>query len=91
MFHRERDASTVALVHLVARLNAGGFQLLDCQFITEHLKRFGAIEIARDDYSVLLDRARVIEGDFYSLSPDASPEDILQLISQTSKTECSTA
>jgi leucyl/phenylalanyl-tRNA--protein transferase len=44
MFHRERDASKVALVHLVARLKAGGYQLLDTQFVTDHLKSFGAIE-----------------------------------------------
>src|SRR5215475_12041983 len=44
MFHRARDASKVALVHLVARLKAGGFKLLDTQFVTDHLKTFGAIE-----------------------------------------------
>ena len=45
MFHRARDASKVALVHLVARLMAGGFELLDTQYVTEHLKSFGAVEI----------------------------------------------
>ncbi len=57
MFSRERDASKVALVHLVARLIRGGFILLDCQFMTEHLRSFGAIEIARDDFKVLLAQA----------------------------------
>ncbi len=57
MFSRERDASKVALVHLVARLKAGGFVLLDSQFITSHLQRFGAIEIPRDDYRDRLQRA----------------------------------
>jgi len=57
MFHRARDASKVALVHLVARLIAGGFELLDTQYVTEHLKSFGAIEIPRRRYSALLDRA----------------------------------
>ena len=47
MFHRARDASKVALVHLVARLKAGGFTLLDTQFVTDHLKTFGAIEVSR--------------------------------------------
>ena len=54
MFSRERDASKVALVHLVARLIEGGFRLLDCQFMTEHLRSFGAIEIPRDDFRALL-------------------------------------
>src|ERR1700719_3943332 len=43
MFHRVRDASKVALVHLVARLITGGFELLDTQYVTEHLKNFGAV------------------------------------------------
>ncbi len=91
MFHRERDASTVALCYLVARLIAGGFKLLDCQFITDHLRRFGASEVPREDYHLLLERARVLDGDFYSLPPEASADDILQLVSQTSNTGCSTA
>ena len=57
MFHRVRDASKVALVHLVARLIAGGFELLDTQYVTEHLKSFGALEIPRRRYRALLDRA----------------------------------
>jgi len=57
MFHRVRDASKVALVHLVARLIAGGFELLDTQYVTEHLKTFGAIEIPRRRYTALLDKA----------------------------------
>ena len=44
MFHHARDASKIALVHLVARLKAGGFRLLDAQFITDHLRIFGAID-----------------------------------------------
>ncbi|MCO6417094.1 leucyl/phenylalanyl-tRNA--protein transferase [Siccirubricoccus sp. KC 17139] len=50
MFSRARDASKVALVHLVARLRLGGFSLLDAQFLTEHLSQFGAHEIPRADY-----------------------------------------
>ena len=52
MFHRVRDASKVALVHLVARLIAGGFELLDTQYVTEHLRSFGAVEIPRRRYTV---------------------------------------
>jgi leucyl/phenylalanyl-tRNA--protein transferase len=57
MFHRARDASKVALVHLIARLIAGGFELLDTQYVTEHLKTFGAIEVPRRRYTALLDKA----------------------------------
>jgi leucyl/phenylalanyl-tRNA--protein transferase len=54
MFSRERDASKVALVHLAARLIKGGFRLLDCQFMTEHLRSFGAIEIPREAFKAIL-------------------------------------
>jgi len=64
MFSRERDASKVALVHLVARLLRGGFALLDAQFLTGHLARFGAIEIARDTYLERLANAVGRQADF---------------------------
>jgi leucyl/phenylalanyl-tRNA--protein transferase len=54
MFSRARDASKVALVHLVARIRLGHFTLLDTQFVTEHLMQFGALEISRDDYRAQL-------------------------------------
>lgn len=54
MFSRATDASKVALVHLVARLKRGGYLLLDTQFVTEHLERFGAVEIPRHHYLRLL-------------------------------------
>lgn len=57
MFSRESNASKVALAYLVARLKVGGFQLLDCQFITDHLASLGAIEVSRDAYVALLDSA----------------------------------
>jgi len=57
MFSRARDASKVALAHLVARLKVGEFKLLDCQFLTEHLASLGTIEVGRDAYVALLDRA----------------------------------
>jgi len=57
MFHRVRDASKVGLVHLVARLLAGGYELLDTQFVTDHLRSFGAIEVPRQRYRALLDDA----------------------------------
>jgi leucyl/phenylalanyl-tRNA--protein transferase len=64
MFSRVRDASKAALVELVGRLRAGGFVLLDTQFITEHLQRFGAIEISRGDYLGRLRRALPMEAEF---------------------------
>ena len=70
MFHRARDASKVALVHLVARLIAGGFDLLDTQYVTEHLRSFGAIEIPRRRYTTLLDKAIKGEADFRKLPVD---------------------
>jgi leucyl/phenylalanyl-tRNA--protein transferase len=67
MFHVVRDASKVALVHLVARLIAGGFVLLDTQFVTDHLRGFGAIEIPRRRYRALLDVALEGDADFGTL------------------------
>jgi leucyl/phenylalanyl-tRNA--protein transferase len=64
MFTRERDASKVALVHLVARLRRGGFSLLDTQFLTAHLARFGTIEIPRAQYHDLLARAISHDAEF---------------------------
>ena len=57
MFHRETDASKVALVALVERLRTRGFTLLDTQWVTPHLEQFGAIEIPRDDYLRLLEES----------------------------------
>jgi leucyl/phenylalanyl-tRNA--protein transferase len=67
MFHRARDASKIALVHLVARLKAGGYCLLDTQFVTDHLKTFGAVELPKKQYHRLLEDALVGEGDFATL------------------------
>jgi leucyl/phenylalanyl-tRNA--protein transferase len=64
MFHRSRDASKVALVHLFARLRTGGFRLLDAQFSTEHLASLGAVEISRDAFRLRLAEALQIEADF---------------------------
>ncbi len=67
MFHRARDASKIALVHLIARLRAGGFRLLDTQFVTDHLRTFGAVEVPKRRYHRLLEEALVGEGDFAAL------------------------
>ncbi len=86
MFHLERDASKVCLVHLVARLKLGGFRLLDAQFLTEHLAQFGAAELSRRDYQRRLTEALAGEADFYRLSVAAPIAGgvVLQSISQTS-------
>jgi len=57
MFSRASDASKVALAHLVARMRLGGYRLLDTQFVTAHLSQFGAIEVPRDDYKLMLAEA----------------------------------
>jgi leucyl/phenylalanyl-tRNA---protein transferase len=132
MFSRARDASKIALVYLVARLRYGGFTLLDTQFVTSHLARFGAIEVSRDEFQRFLDAAlggglaqgsgsgapasfggagggggaaaaagggagaAAAAGGAGAASFSALPEGagatlVLQLVSQTSNTGCSTA
>jgi leucyl/phenylalanyl-tRNA--protein transferase len=65
MFSRETDASKVCLVHLVERMRKRGFVLLDTQFTTEHLKRFGAIDVPRRRYELLLAEALESTAKFY--------------------------
>lgn len=85
MVSRATDASKVALAHLVARLRVGGFALLDCQFMTDHLASMGAVEISRSAYMALLDPAvstggvavsTSASGDFgaFDRLPEATPE-----------------
>jgi leucyl/phenylalanyl-tRNA---protein transferase len=82
MFHRARDASKIALVHLVARLNAGGYRLLDTQFVTEHLRSFGAVEVPKRRYHRLLEDALVGQADFAALPLDrpVSGEEALAIL-----------
>ena len=70
MFHSARDASKIALVHLVARLIAGGYRLLDTQYVTDHLKTFGAVEVGKRRYHRLLEDAISGEADFAALPLD---------------------
>jgi leucyl/phenylalanyl-tRNA--protein transferase len=81
MFHHARDASKVALVHLVARLIAGGYGLLDTQYVTDHLRSFGAIEVPRDRYRILLDAALDDVADFEALPETITGADALAMIS----------
>ncbi len=80
MFTRERDASKVCLTHLVARLIAGGFTLLDTQFVTDHLHRFGTVEIPRREYEATLDEAIRIDADFFRLSPTATGAEVIDIL-----------
>lgn len=85
MFSRETDASKVALVHLVARLVRGRFGLLDTQFVTSHLARFGAVEISRIRYKRLLNAAVSREGRFHCAEDEGALVDsFLQSLTQTS-------
>lgn len=84
MFHRATDASKLALVHLVARLKAGGFRLLDSQFVTDHLARFGAESVPRERYHRMLDAAIRREADFFAFAQDGSAAAVLQASTQTS-------
>ncbi|MGB7405014.1 MAG: leucyl/phenylalanyl-tRNA--protein transferase [Pacificimonas sp.] len=88
MFSLETDSSKAALAHLVVRLRVGGFTLLDMQFLTDHLARFGAVEIGRTDYRARLADALDVPGDFGQLttmvSGPVSGQDIVQLLTQTS-------
>ncbi|ABI65556.1 Leucyltransferase [Maricaulis maris MCS10] len=84
MFSLRRDASKVALVHLIARLRAGGYSLLDTQFTTEHLESFGARTISRSDYRERLAEALIFEADFSALPDEITGAQALQSITQTS-------
>ncbi len=80
MFSTARDASKVALIYLCARLIQGRFSLLDTQFVTEHLKQFGTMEIERAEFHTLLENALAHEADFHALPTDASAHWVLDII-----------
>jgi len=80
MFSVERDASKVALVYLCARLIRGGFLLLDTQFVTDHLRQFGTIEIERDQFHARLERALVHEATFHVLPANVNAQAVLDIV-----------
>jgi leucyl/phenylalanyl-tRNA---protein transferase len=86
MFSRENDASKVALVHLVARLRLGGFRLLDTQFLTPHLARFGGVEITRTRYRRLLAEALSYRAVFPSALPESAGGDPLAFLQSSTLT-----
>lgn len=79
MFSRETDASKVALVHLVARLVAGGYRLLDTQFVTDHLRQFGVIEMPARVYLERLEEAVSHQGVFLA---DPEPDEMAIVLEQ---------
>jgi len=83
MFSLETDASKVALVHLVARLRFGGFQLLDTQWLTEHLSQFGAYEVPKRKYRQLLQEAIVQAAHFNALPEDTTGAEVLRIVDST--------
>jgi leucyl/phenylalanyl-tRNA--protein transferase len=84
MVSLQRDASKVALVHLVARLITGGYTLLDTQFTTPHLESLGCVEVSREDYQQRLAKALENQGRFGALPAPISGVEALQSITQTS-------
>lgn len=84
MFSRLTDGSKLALLALVARLRAGGYRLLDTQFLNDHLATMGGIEISRDEFHEGLDEALEVKSDFWKLPAETPPYELWQLSTQTS-------
>lgn len=82
MFSTERDASKIALVHLAARLIKGGFTLLDTQFVTDHLRQFGTIELDRMTFQRELEKALGKEANFYALPRDATGLEVAEIFAE---------
>jgi leucyl/phenylalanyl-tRNA---protein transferase len=79
MFSDARDASKIALIHLCARLICGGFVMLDTQFVTDHLRQFGTIEVEKGEFHRQLERALKVEGDFFRLERDPTAARVLEI------------
>ncbi|MBI1393037.1 MAG: leucyl/phenylalanyl-tRNA--protein transferase [Alphaproteobacteria bacterium] len=85
MFSREADASKIAMLHLIARLRAGGFSLLDAQFHTDHLAQFGVERMPRDAYLARLQSLLTADADFNAAEGYSSDNvSVWQSITQTS-------
>lgn len=82
MFSTERDASKVALVYLAARLIYGRFTLLDTQFVTDHLRQFGTVELDKEAFHDALDRAVDDVADFGALPQTTTTDDVLALVDE---------
>ena len=84
MFSREANASKVAMVHLMARLKAGGFHFVDAQFYNEHLEQFGLIGVPNEDYQAMLKASLAREANFPLSADQFSTARVVQLITHTS-------
>ena len=84
MFSREANASKVAMVHLMARLKAGGFHFVDAQFYNEHLEQFGLIGVPNEDYQAMLKASLAQEANFPLSADQFSTARVVQLITHTS-------
>ena len=80
MFSTETDASKVALLYLVARLQYGGFSLLDTQFVTDHLRQFGTVELDKAAFHTALEAALEEKSDFLALDTNTSPDEVLAIV-----------
>ncbi len=83
MFSTQRDASKIALVHLCARLIEGGFTLLDTQFVTDHLRQFGTVEVNRETFQELLEDALREDADFKRLALDTNAGRVADVVTRT--------
>jgi leucyl/phenylalanyl-tRNA--protein transferase len=86
MFSYARDASKIALVYLAARLAYGGFRLLDTQFVTDHLRQFGTIELNREEFHRLLELALQVDADFSRLPLNSDADTVLSILAQPTPT-----
>jgi leucyl/phenylalanyl-tRNA---protein transferase len=83
MFSTETDASKIALMYLCARLIHGGFTLLDTQFVTDHLRQFGTVEVDRPAFHRALETALPLAADYSRLDPDVSPDEVVSIITRS--------
>ena len=83
MFSTETDASKIALMYLCARLIYGGFTLLDTQFVTDHLRQFGTLEVDRTAFHRALETALPLRADYKRLDLMASPDEVVSIITRS--------
>ena len=85
MFSTATDASKIALIYLCARLIHGGFTLLDTQFVTDHLRQFGTVEVERPQFHAALEQALALHANYLKLAIDAPPQTIVDIVVQAAK------
>ena len=85
MYSEARDASKIGLIYLCARLICGGFRMLDTQFVTDHLRQFGTIEVDKAEFHRQLEAALKAEGDFFRMEQSPSPARVLEIVDAASR------